>query len=265
MADEKQLTVAELLARNRQGGEAAASAGTGEQPKRRRRRSLEDGGVSVAELTGSFKAVKASPVESRHSSVPLDEPAAQSVKAEPAKTPQPVKTAPVQTVQPAKAEPAKAAPSNDDTGVIDRVVEKPRPVAKGKPAVQDTTETGVLPRVEAPETVASASAPAPVDTAPEHVEEPVAPDAETEGGSGVGAAVVLAIVGIVIGIVLFLLFQALWARLDVWLVVVLALVVTAALVAVTHRLRTASDGLSMTLAGLVGLVLTFGPAALVLF
>lgn len=253
MADEKQLTVAELLARNRQGGEAAASAGTGEQPKRRRRRSLEDGGVSVAELTGSFKAVKASPVESRHSSVPLDEPAAQPVKAEPVKA------------EPVKAVPAKAAPSNDDTGVIDRVVEKPRPVAKGKPAVQDTTETGVLPRVEAPETVASATAPAPVDTAPERVEEPVAPDAETEGGSGVGAAVVLAIVGIVIGIVLFLLFQALWARLDVWLVVVLALVVTAALVAVTHRLRTASDGLSMTLAGLVGLVLTFGPAALVLF
>ncbi|AIT60220.1 hypothetical protein [Corynebacterium doosanense] len=250
MADEKQLTVAELLARNRQGGEAAASAGTGEQPKRRRRRSLEDGGVSVAELTGSFKAVKASPVESRHSSVPLDEPAAQPVKAEPVKA------------EPVKAVPAKAAPSNDDTGVIDRVVEKPRPVAKGKPAVQDTTETGVLPRVEAP---ATAPAPAPADIAPERVEEPVAPDAETEGGSGVGAAVVLAIVGIVIGIVLFLLFQALWARLDVWLVVVLALVVTAALVAVTHRLRTASDGLSMTLAGLVGLVLTFGPAALVLF
>ena len=102
MADEKQLTVAELLARNRQGGEAAASAGTGEQPKRRRRRSLEDGGVSVAELTGSFKAVKASPVESRHSSVPLDEPAAQPVKAEPVKA------------EPVKAVPAKAAPSNDD-------------------------------------------------------------------------------------------------------------------------------------------------------
>ncbi|WIM73129.1 hypothetical protein QP028_05740 [Corynebacterium suedekumii] len=45
---EKQLTVAELLAR------AGKENPEGDKPRRRRRRSLEDGGISVAELTGSL-------------------------------------------------------------------------------------------------------------------------------------------------------------------------------------------------------------------
>ena len=58
MAD-KQLTVAELLAR--------AENGNSDSNRRpRRRRSLEDGGVSVAELTDSFKKVDVKPVEGRH-------------------------------------------------------------------------------------------------------------------------------------------------------------------------------------------------------
>ncbi|WIM71233.1 hypothetical protein [Corynebacterium suedekumii] len=65
---EKQLTVAELLAR------AGKETPEGDKPRRRRRRSLEDGGISVAELTGSFPAVKEKPAESRHSSVPIDGP-----------------------------------------------------------------------------------------------------------------------------------------------------------------------------------------------
>ncbi|MDO5513480.1 MAG: hypothetical protein Q4F73_12120, partial [Corynebacterium sp.] len=70
MSDEnKQLTVAELLAR------AGRESGDTEAPRRRRRRSLEEGGISVAELTGSIPAVKEKPPESKHSSVPIDAPA----------------------------------------------------------------------------------------------------------------------------------------------------------------------------------------------
>ena len=72
MAD-KQLTVAELLARAEKENPSATR-------RPRRRRSLEDGGVSVAELTDSFKKVNVKPVEAKHSSVPIDAPA------EPAKT-----------------------------------------------------------------------------------------------------------------------------------------------------------------------------------
>ena len=54
MSEEK-LTVAELLARAEKRGEGATRS---DRP-RRRRRSLEDGGVSVAELTGSIPKVRA--------------------------------------------------------------------------------------------------------------------------------------------------------------------------------------------------------------
>ena len=66
MAD-KQLTVAELLARAEKENPSGAR-------RPRRRRSLEDGGVSVAELTDSFKKVEAKPTEVKHSSVPIDAP-----------------------------------------------------------------------------------------------------------------------------------------------------------------------------------------------
>jgi len=74
---EKQLTVAELLAR------AGKENPEGDKPRRRRRRSLEDGGISVAELTGSFPAVKEKPAESRHSSVPIDGPEDSDPKTDP--------------------------------------------------------------------------------------------------------------------------------------------------------------------------------------
>ncbi|WP_018119218.1 hypothetical protein [Corynebacterium mastitidis] len=67
--EEKQLTVAELLER------AQANRGSAQRASgRRRRRSLEDGGISVAELTGSLSRVKEKPAESKHSSVPIDTP-----------------------------------------------------------------------------------------------------------------------------------------------------------------------------------------------
>lgn len=66
MAEEKQLTVAELLARNKQ-------ERTGGDKPRRRRRSLDEGGISVAELTGSLKKVEATPAQAKHSNVDIDE------------------------------------------------------------------------------------------------------------------------------------------------------------------------------------------------
>ncbi|GAB3944668.1 hypothetical protein [Corynebacterium tapiri] len=256
MSDKDQLTVAELLARARKDDPDKAEA-----PKRRRRRSLEDGGVSVAELTGSFKAVKAAPAESRHSAVPLDED-------------------------------KKPAPSDEDTGVIEKVKDVPevkpeaKPEAKPEPEpkveakpeakaeAQPATapdETGVMPRVEG-HSAGSALVNAPQ---PQPAEEPSAPvepvnsdwrgEAEEDNpSSGILPVIGLAAVGIILGAVVFLAFQFLWNALPALVVALLALVVVAIMVFGVRALRTSSDGLSMTLAGLVGLVVTFGPALLVL-
>ena len=91
MSDDKQLTVAELLARagkeKSDGDGAPGSRGAGkdgsDKPRRRRRRSMEDGGVSVAELTGSFPKVKAKPKESKHGS-PIDEASGEQAGKKPA-------------------------------------------------------------------------------------------------------------------------------------------------------------------------------------
>lgn len=86
---EKQLTVAELMAR----------AGKEGSRPRRRRRSLEEGGVSVAELTGNIPKVNAKPVEGKHNSETIDghKRPAFGESPEPAKT-----TEPAETTEPAK-------------------------------------------------------------------------------------------------------------------------------------------------------------------
>ena len=71
MADQNKLTVAELLARNNKArGEKESKK---DNRSRRHRRSLDEGGISVAELTGNLKKVKASPAEAKHTSVSIDE------------------------------------------------------------------------------------------------------------------------------------------------------------------------------------------------
>ena len=71
MADKNQLTVAELLARNKKA--RGEKDGKDEKRSRRHRRSLDEGGISVAELTGNLKKVEASPAEAQHTSVSIDE------------------------------------------------------------------------------------------------------------------------------------------------------------------------------------------------
>ena len=155
MADQNKLTVAELLARNNKArGEKESKK---DNRSRRHRRSLDEGGISVAELTGNLKKVKASPAEAKHTSVSIDEdaPVIRSPKsveqagADSAKKPaakpaakraaQPAAKA-AQTTKPttktaaaSSATPAAAAtgaapdaakknqPSADDTAVIQRV------------------------------------------------------------------------------------------------------------------------------------------------
>ncbi|RNE48962.1 hypothetical protein [Corynebacterium alimapuense] len=120
---DKQLTVAELLAR------ASNDNPNAEKPRRRRRRSLEEGGISIAELTGSIPAVQEKPAESRHSSVPIDAPA-KSVDAK-------ASTATSEVKAPSAA--SKAAPSVDtSTGTS----------AEKKAAVSEPKKAPVVPAKE---------------------------------------------------------------------------------------------------------------------
>ena len=111
MSDEK-LTVAELLARRTK--ERGDSAGSEDRP-RRRRRSLEEGGVSVAELTGSIPRVEADgPRRGSHAVVEDDELDDEQVveSAEAADS-----TEAVEPVEPVEAaEPVESAEQYDEEG-----------------------------------------------------------------------------------------------------------------------------------------------------
>ena len=75
---------------------------------------------------------------------------------------------------------------------------------------------------------------------------------------------IMVVVGIVLAIVIFKGFEVLWDNFPRVVVSILALGVTAIMAGVTHALRTARDGFSMFLAGITGLILTFGPLLLVM-
>ena len=333
----QQLTVAELLARSGDG------SGSGSSSRRRRhRRSLEEGGISVAELTGNMPRVREKPAESRHSSVPIDAPAEPARKAsddaekkaaaekQAAEKAEAEKKAAAQKAEAEKkaaaekraaekaeadkkaAEKAKAQKAEADKKAADKAAaekkaaeqakaDKPaadKKVAKpendkktsGTAAAATATgaagsaaatvapsdsETGELARVEdtsdhttelqAVRDDADARTDRPTDDLDAADYEDAdydydydEDDEETSGG--IGSVIILAVLGIVVGAIVFLGFQQLWeSGLSRILVGVLALAVTAVLVGVVHALRTARDGLSMGLAAVVGLLMTFGP------
>ncbi|NLF90035.1 MAG: hypothetical protein GX570_01610 [Corynebacterium marinum] len=85
-----------------------------------------------------------------------------------------------------------------------------------------------------------------------------------EERTSVTGVVLLTIIGVVLGVVVFKGFEMLWENFSRPIVAVLAVLVTAGMVGVVKALRTSNDGLSMFMAGLVGLVMTFGPLAVVL-
>lgn len=351
MSEEK-LTVAELMAR------AAKEGHSTDAPRRRRRRSIEDGGISVAELTGSIPAVKEKPVESKHSAVKIDDPAEPEQKpeqkAEPKAEPKPEPKAEPKSEQPAKtpatpaAKPAAKPAVDKKPGqkaststpapkaaelatekVVDKPVDKPAPKAEPKLSVvkdsaTDTAEkdaparpapstdetivlsivdekdpirltTGAFPVVppsavkpapatpaagatgeEAADAEFAAAGASPADTtqmdaitgdfdqidATDRDEDHE--DADEEPGKiSVFSVLLMAIVGVVLGAAVFLAFEMLWERLSNWLVAILAVAVTLGMVGLVHALRTSRDRFSMVLAGIVGLVMTFGPLLVV--
>ena len=223
MAD-KQLTVAELLARAEKENPSATR-------RPRRRRSLEDGGVSVAELTDSFKKVNVKPVEAKHSSVPIDAPA------EPAKTVKQEKPAekPAKQEKPeeavAKAKPTQAPPAEDDTHVIP-VVREGAAKPAGKPAEKPVEKPAEKPAAQATAPAAAAAAVA----APQSEEKPVdevvvdkqdaeldlfendlpdedVRDIEVEDASINPILMVLLVgLGVLLGVLGFLAFKWLWAH-----------------------------------------------------
>lgn len=287
MADKKQLTVAELLARN------AKDRSGEEKSPRRRRRSLDEGGISVAELTGNLEKVKATPAEAKHSSVSIDETApvipapkkettkqeASPKKAEPKeaqkaaqKTDKP-QAAAVPVEKPAESEPKPSQPSDDDTRVIHKVKDEPKKKAGDKAEKKVETKTDAKPEVKTAAPVNEKPRDAAEDTFNtgelEAVDDDVDEydddyDEEDEGKLNPFAVVLLALVGIVLGAIVFKGFEILWDRFDRLVVLVLGVVVTGVIVGIVHALRTSRDGLSMFLAAVAGLVLTFGPLLVVM-
>lgn len=147
MADKNKLTVAELLARDKKA--RGEKGGKDEKRSRRHRRSLDEGGISVAELTGNLKKVKASPAEAKHTSVSIDEgapvirapKAADATDADSAKksadkpASQPTATTAAQSAAPKAA--SKAAPktaAKAEPKAAPKSAEKPAAKAAAKPA-----------------------------------------------------------------------------------------------------------------------------------
>lgn len=276
MAD-KQLTVAELLARAEKENPSAAR-------RPRRRRSLEDGGVSVAELTDSFKKVEVKPAEVKHSSVPIDAPAK-----EPEEEPAPKQEAPKQEVASVKVVPTKPAdkpaepkaerteaitktdaprPVEDDTNVIPVVredaapaapkpVQKPVPVQKPAPEQKPAAEADTAALVDEPvrEDVVDTRE-AELDTFDED-----ARDIEVEEASVNPILMVLLVgLGVALGVLGFLAFKWLWANVMMVIAALLAVVAVVGVVLGVRAMRTGRDGLNMVLAGLAAAVMAFGPA-----
>ncbi|KAA0022343.1 hypothetical protein [Antrihabitans cavernicola] len=152
----KQISVAELLARNGQKGGVNATEGG-------RRRAGVAGGITVAELTGEIPVYRDEPrVDAKEA--PVAEKAPEPAKAEPVKS-EPVKPEPA-NVEPAKPEPAKAeAPKLEEPKAEAPKVEAPEPV---EPKAAE-------PKVEEPkpEPPATAAWPAPTPT-PNQAPEPTA-------------------------------------------------------------------------------------------
>lgn len=288
MAD-KQLTVAELMAR-------AQKENPDAQPRRRRRRrSLDEGGVSVAELTGSMKKVEVRLADVKHSSVPIDaEPAKPAKSTTPA--PETEKPAPkVEKVAPkptpstpaassVKVEPAK--PAQPKLKSEPKPAPKPTPTSSSFKAVapqpSKTEKTGAITQVVMLDETgegdvdkrASLAEPSDAEVTQEspvvrdeHLpEEPVRADEvpedyEEDASVNPILLVLLVFAGLVVGVLMFLGFQYLWESFSPILVGLLAAAVTGGVVLLVREMKTGRDALTMTLAAIAGAAMTFGPAA----
>lgn len=296
MAEEKQLTVAELLARNKQ-------ERTGGDKPRRRRRSLEEGGVSVAELTGSLKKVEATPAQAKHSNVDINEtapvipaPKPEAAQSDAAQS-DAAKSAPAQSeaeriealkkaefakkAEEAKKKAAekkeaekkatedKAAASSIDEAPLDPKAEEDRRILAEKrerdavkaASTPSTGDTTVIKKVEDESaTQLEDAATTEIDRVDDAEDADPAEyeDAEADGKLNPVSIILLALVGIVLGAVVYKGFEILWTNFNNGLVAALAVAVTAAMAGVVHALRTDRDKAAIVLSIIVGLVLTFG-------
>ncbi|MGV0374923.1 hypothetical protein ACUY2P_04965 [Corynebacterium hadale] len=273
MSEERQLTVAELLARAQQDNPEAGK-------RRRRRRSLEDGGVSVAELTGSLKKVEARPPESKHSNVPIDAPPQPPKDAKPTGASAPVEVVKVSPKQAETKQPAEPkAPSAGDTAVLRKVPDtsapkaapkaepKTEPKAAGASRPVRTEDTSQIP-VVAPEP----SATAPVEPREKRPVEPAAPvqspeaveaaemDEPVDEGVNPIVLVLLVFVGVLLGVLGFLAFQWVWAHMSTIVAAILGVVAVLAVIFGVRAMRTGKDALTVTMAGIAAVVMAFGPA-----
>lgn len=269
MADDKQLTVAELLARSKR--EPGATP-------RRRRRNLESGGISVAELTGNLKRVEATPAQPKHSSVDIDETApvipapadAALADAAPAQADKQAGTkagtktnakpaAQAETKAEAKAESksdAKAevkadqkakTPSVEETAVLSAIKDEPV-----QPAKAETAEAKAV-------AVSKDAADTESDSAVDDVDADKVDKVDDAASPNPVSVVMLALFGIVLGAVVFKGFEILWEHLNHILVAVLALATTGVITGLIHALSVDKKNATLILAAAVGLVLTFGP------
>ena len=256
MSEDKQLTVAELLARAQK-----TNPDVGKRP--RRRRSLEEGGVSVAELTGSFKAVDARPAEAKHSSVPLDapaepapakpEPAAEKPAAEKPAAAKPAAEKPVDPPAPAPAA-QKASPSEDETTQIRVVEDTNEPVQRTKPeAAEKPAEENALDLFDDEHAE---------DVDVEKAEAAEVAEIDDDGAVNPIMLVLFVFIGVVLGVLGFMLFSWIWANLATALAAILGAAAVAGVVFGVRAMHTGRDGLTMTLAGVAALVMAFGPALL---
>ncbi|WP_281706729.1 hypothetical protein [Corynebacterium argentoratense] len=255
MSEEGKLSVADLLAR--QGGEQTTS-------RPRRRRSLEEGGVSVAELTGNLPVVDSVPEQPRHTSVPLDAEPEEAAQAQP------------EDVDKAgnaeKADkPDKPTPAADETKVIPKVKDQPEAKSAAEPSAKPAAEPAgpAVPAVSAlfapserTETAQATEEHPLFDAGDTSSEERDTEALDTEDGARVSilAVILMSAIAVVLGAALFKGFEYLWANMGLPVAPILALLATAGIVGIVHVMRTERDRLSMLLAALAGAVLTFGPA-----
>lgn len=261
MSEEGKLSVADLLAR--QGGEQTTSR------PRRRRRSLEEGGVSVAELTGNLPVVDSVPEQPRHTSVPLDVEPEEALQAQPEdadkadeaeKADKPAKT---EKADVAAAKSDKPTPAADETKVIPKVKDQPEAKSAAEPAdpAVPAVSASFAPS-ERTETAQAAEEHPLFDAGDTSSEERDTEAVDTEDGARVSilAVILMSAIAVVLGAALFKGFEYLWANMGLPVAPILALLATAGIVGIVHVMRTERDRLSMLLAALAGAVLTFGPA-----
>lgn len=281
MSEDQQLTVAELLARAQKDNPEAGK-------RRRRRRSLEEGGVSVAELTGSLKRVDARPPEPKHSSVPIDPPEEQAkdkasgaasapreVEVEKVEVKRPAQSAAADSADAKKsaaadsAAPAESAessaPSADETAVLPKVgpgVSRPVKIAPEKSATADSADAKKSAAADSADSAAPAAPKKSAAADSADLKKSAAADSADDTDDTINPIMLVLLVffGLILGVLGFLAFQWIWANAATAVAVIAGIVAVVAVIFGVKALRTGNDALTVTMAGIAAAVMAFGPA-----